>query len=148
MSQFVGRDRKWCTRTRYVARRVVTRHELLSAFSKRLLQPVHVATRTRWRLALAEQHIVQPRVYYTIYAVLLVLTALTTGIAFVDLAFFSPVVALTIAVIKASIVVLFFMHLKYSTRLTWVVAGAGVFWLGILFALSLSDYLTRTWGRL
>ncbi len=94
------------------------------------------------------EHIVQPRVYYTIYAVLLVFTALTTGIAFVDLAFFSPVVALTIAVIKASIVVLFFMHLKYSTRLTWVVAGAGIFWLGILFALSLSDYLTRTWGRL
>ncbi|MGE5359030.1 MAG: cytochrome C oxidase subunit IV family protein [Bacteroidales bacterium] len=94
------------------------------------------------------EHIVQPRVYYTVYAVLLVFTALTTGVAFVDLGFFSPVVALTIAVVKASVVVLFFMHLKYSTRLTWVVAGAGIFWLGILFALSLSDYLTRTWGRL
>ncbi len=94
------------------------------------------------------EHIVQPRIYYTIYALLLVFTGLTTGIAFVDLGFFSPVVALTIAIIKASIVVLFFMHLKYSTRLTWVVGGAGLFWLGILFALSLSDYLTRTWGRL
>ncbi len=92
--------------------------------------------------------IVQPRVYYTVFAVLMILTFLTTGIAFIDLGFFSPVVALTIAIAKASLVVLFFMHLRYSTRLTWVVGGAGLFWVGILFVLSLSDYLTRAWGRL
>jgi cytochrome c oxidase subunit 4 len=92
--------------------------------------------------------IVPTRVYYTVFVALLILTFLTTAIAFVDLGFFSPVVALTIAILKASLVVLFFMHLRYSTRLTWVVGGAGLFWLGILFALSLSDYLTRAWGRL
>ncbi len=92
--------------------------------------------------------IVPPRVYYGIYAVLLLLTGLTTFVAFFDLGLFSPIVALTIAVIKASVVALFFMHLRYSGRLTWVVGGAGLFWLGILLALSLSDYLTRAWGRL
>ena len=94
------------------------------------------------------EHIVQPRVYFTIFGVLLVLTAVTTAVAFINLGFFSPVVALTVAVVKAVVVVLFFMHLKYSTRLTWVVGGAALFWVGILFALTLSDYLTRTWGRL
>ncbi len=92
--------------------------------------------------------IVPVRVYFTVFLALLILTFLTTGVAFLDLGFFSPVVALTIAIVKASLVVLFFMHLRYSTRLTWVVGGAGLFWLGILFALSLSDYLTRVWGRL
>jgi cytochrome c oxidase subunit 4 len=88
------------------------------------------------------------RIYYTVFLVLLVLTGLTTGVAFFDLGLFSPIVALTIAVVKGSLVVLFFMHLRYSTRLTWVVGGAGIFWLGILLSLSLSDYLTRAWGRL
>lgn len=92
--------------------------------------------------------IVPTRVYYTVFAVLLLCTGLTTWVAFFDLGFFSPVVALTIAIFKASIVALFFMHLRYSTRLTWVVAGAGIFWLGILFVLSLSDYMTRSWGRI
>ncbi len=92
--------------------------------------------------------IVPPRIYYGIYAALLLLTGLTTFVAFFDLGLFSPIVALTIAVIKASIVALFFMHLRYSGRLTWVVGGAGLFWLGILLTLSLSDYLTRAWGRL
>ncbi len=92
--------------------------------------------------------IVPTRVYYTVFLALLILTILTTWVAFFDLGFFSPVVALTIAIIKASLVVLFFMHMRWSTRLTWVVGGAGLFWLGILFVLSLSDYLTRSWGRL
>ncbi len=92
--------------------------------------------------------IVPVRVYISIFVALMVLTLLTTGVAFLDLGFFSPVVALTIAILKASLVALFFMHLRYSDRVTWVVAGAGIFWLGILFVLSLSDYLTRGWGRI
>ncbi len=92
--------------------------------------------------------IVPTRVYVTVFLILMVCTGLTTWVAFFDLGFFSPVVALTIAIFKASIVALFFMHLRYSTRLTWVVAGAGIFWLGILFVLSLSDYMTRAWGRI
>jgi cytochrome c oxidase subunit IV len=92
--------------------------------------------------------VVPPRVYYRVFLTLMVLTGLTTGVAFIDLGLLSPILALTIAVVKASLVVLFFMHLRYSTRLTWVVGGAGIFWLGILLVLSLSDYLTRAWGRL
>ena len=92
--------------------------------------------------------IVPTRVYYTVFLTLLILTGLTTWVAFFDLGLMSPVVALTIAIVKASLVVLFFMHLRWSTRLTWVVGGAGLFWVGILFVLSLSDYLTRSWGRL
>jgi cytochrome c oxidase subunit 4 len=92
--------------------------------------------------------IVPPRVYYNVFAALLLLTGLTTWVATFDLGLFSPIVALTIAVVKASLVVLFFMHLRYSSRLTWVVGGAALFWVGILFTLSLSDYLTRAWGRL
>jgi cytochrome c oxidase subunit 4 len=65
--------------------------------------------------------------------------------AYIDLGRFNPFIALTIAIVKATFVVLYFMHLRYSTRLTWVVAASGVFWLGILFALTLSDYLTRGW---
>jgi cytochrome c oxidase subunit 4 len=57
----------------------------------------------------------------------------------------NTVAAMTIAVLKAVVVVLFFMHVKYSTRLTWVVVIGGVFWLGILLVLLFSDYLTRGW---
>ena len=92
--------------------------------------------------------IIPVRTYAVVYLVLLILTALTTAVSFVDLGLGSPVVALTIAVLKAAVVVLFFMHLRYSARLTWVVGGAAVFWLGILLVLTLSDYLTRSWGRL
>jgi cytochrome c oxidase subunit 4 len=69
-------------------------------------------------------------------------------VAFFDLGVVNAFAALTIAIIKASIVALFFMHLRYSGKLTWVVVGAAIFWLGILFTLSLSDYLTRMWGGL
>ncbi len=92
--------------------------------------------------------IVPTRVYYGVFLALMILTGLTTWVAFFDLGLLSPVVALTIAILKASLVVLFFMHLRWSSRLTWVVGGAGLFWVGILFVLSLSDYLTRSWGRL
>ena len=79
----------------------------------------------------------------------MICTVLTVTAAEVDLnAYFAGlniIVALTIAVFKASLVVLFFMHAKYSTRLTWIVALAGVFWLGILLALTMGDYVTRGW---
>jgi len=90
-------------------------------------------------------HVVPTRVYYLIFGILMFCTALTVGIAFVDLGPFNVVAALTIAVIKATLVVLFFMHVKYSTRLTWAVVAGSVFWLGILIALTMGDYLTRPW---
>lgn len=84
------------------------------------------------------------RGYFAVFTALLALTALTTGVAFIDLGGIGNVaVALTIAVIKAVLVALYFMHLRYSSRLTIIFAGAGIFWLGILVALTLSDYISR-----
>ena len=89
--------------------------------------------------------ILPKRVYYTIFAILLLCTYLTWQLAYFDLGPLNTVAALGIAVFKSGLVVLFFMHAKYSTRLTWVVGIAGVFWLGILLALTMGDYLTRGW---
>jgi cytochrome c oxidase subunit IV len=90
-------------------------------------------------------HIIPTRTYYTIYLILLVGTYLTWQVAFFDLGPLNTIVALVIALIKATLVVLCFMHVKYSSRLTWVVVMGSVFWLGILLALTFSDYLTRGW---
>ena len=90
-------------------------------------------------------HIVPTRVYYVVFAVLMVGTSLTVQAAYLDLGPFNTIVALGIAVIKATLVVLFFMHVKYSTWLTWAVVAGSLFWLGILFVLTFSDYLTRAW---
>ena len=92
------------------------------------------------------EHIVPKSTYYLIFAALMVGTAITVAVAFIDLGAMNTVVALGIACTKATLVVLFFMHVKYSTRLTWAVVVGSVFWLGILLALTLSDYLTRGWG--
>jgi len=91
------------------------------------------------------EHVVPTRVYYTIFAALMVGTYLTVQAAFIDLGAFNTVVALAIACTKAVLVVLYFMHVRYSTRLTWAVVVASVFWLGILLALTFGDYLTRPW---
>jgi cytochrome c oxidase subunit 4 len=92
------------------------------------------------------EHIVPKRVYYTIFVILMVCTLLTVWVAFLDLGVLNTVAALVIAVFKTTLVVLFFMHVKYSTRLTWAVVVGSVFWLGILLALTMGDYLTRGWG--
>lgn len=93
------------------------------------------------------EHVIVPKsTYYTIFAGLVALTGLTTLVAFFDLGLLNPVVALSIAVLKASLVVLFFMHMKYSSRLVWIIGGAALFWLGIMFVLTLSDYMTRGWA--
>jgi cytochrome c oxidase subunit IV len=90
-----------------------------------------------------EPHIVPKRTYYSIYVILLVCTYLTWQVAFFDLGVLNTVAAVTIAVFKAGLVVLFFMHVKDSTRLTWLVVIGSVFWLGILLTLTFGDYLTR-----
>jgi cytochrome c oxidase subunit 4 len=91
------------------------------------------------------EHIVPTRVYYTIFAILILCTLLTVLIAFADLGPFNIVAALTIAVFKAVLVILYFMHVRYGTRLTWAVVVGSVFWLGILLVLTMGDYLTRHW---
>ncbi len=83
--------------------------------------------------------------YYTVFGILVVLTLLTVGVSFLELGPWHTVAGLTIALAKAALVVLFFMHMLYSSRLTWLVLGASLFWLGILFVLTLSDYLSRGW---
>ncbi len=85
------------------------------------------------------------RTYLTIFACLLALTALTTGVAFIDLGPLNTVAALTIAVVKMLLVILFFMNLRHSPRFTKIAVAAGVFWLLLLIGLTLSDYLTRHW---
>jgi cytochrome c oxidase subunit 4 len=91
------------------------------------------------------EHIVPRRVYYLVFLVLMIGTAATVAVAYLDLGFLNVAVALGIAVTKATLVILYFMHVRYSTRLTWVVVASGFFWLGILVALGLSDYLSRGW---
>ena len=90
------------------------------------------------------QHIVSRALYYRIFAALLMLTLLTVGVAYLNLGALNTVIALTIATGKALLVVLFFMHVRYSSRLTWVVVSAGVFWLLLLLVFTLSDYVTRS----
>ena len=91
------------------------------------------------------EHIVPVKVYITIWAVLMVLTGVTILVAYYDLGRFNTIVALSIAVFKALLVILYFMHVKYSSRLTKVVIAAGVFWLIILIVFTFSDYWTRGW---
>jgi cytochrome c oxidase subunit 4 len=89
--------------------------------------------------------IVSRKVYFSVFVALLLLTLTTYGAAFIDLGPGNVAVALAIAIGKAALVALFFMHLRYSPTLTWVVTGGGLFWLGILLTLTLGDYLTRGW---
>lgn len=91
-------------------------------------------------------HVVPTTIYYAIFATLIVLTGVTVGVAYVDLGRWNTVAALVIACFKALIVVLYFMHVKYSTRLIKLTVIAGLYWVGIIFALTLGDYLTRAWG--
>lgn len=91
------------------------------------------------------KHIVSARTYLLVFASLLILTLTTTEVAEIDLGPFNVVVAITIAVIKASLVVLFFMHMIHTRHRTKVAAGAGLLWLAILISLTLSDVLTRGW---
>ena len=96
-------------------------------------------------MTMTTTHVVPPRIYLTVFLVLLLMTATTTAVSFVDLGPWSTVVALAIAFFKATLVVLFFMHVKYSPRLMQIVIGGGILWLGILLTLTLSDFLTRPW---
>ncbi|HWG20783.1 MAG TPA: cytochrome C oxidase subunit IV family protein [Terracidiphilus sp.] len=92
-------------------------------------------------------HIVSPRIYIIVGATLLVFTGLTVLASLFDLGEWNPVIALFIACVKATIVVLFFMHVKYSSRLTKLTVFSGLFLFAVLIALTLSDYTTRAWGR-
>jgi len=91
------------------------------------------------------QQIVPLKTYVFVFASLIGLTLLTTGVAFIDLGAFNTVVALVIAFCKMLLVILFFMHLRHSSGLTRIVLLAGFFWLALLVTLTMTDYRTRTW---
>ncbi len=93
----------------------------------------------------SHEHIDSAKTYAAVLLALLVLTVLTTLVAFVDLGNFSVVVALVIAVTKMLLVALFFMHVRYSTKLTRLVIVGGLLWLAILLLLTLTDFFTRGW---
>ncbi|MGE0814615.1 MAG: cytochrome C oxidase subunit IV family protein [Vicinamibacterales bacterium] len=90
-------------------------------------------------------HVSPLSTYLSIFAALMVLTALTVGVAFINLGSFNPVMALGIAVVKASLVILFFMHVKYSSRLTKLTVVLSLFFVAILIFETLMDYATRGW---
>lgn len=94
---------------------------------------------------MSEHHVVPTRIYLSVFTALMVFTAITVAVAFVDLGPLNNVVMLSIAVLKATLVVMFFMHVKYGTRLIPLVAAGGVFFLLILFGITMSDYMTRGW---
>ena len=84
------------------------------------------------------------KIYYLVFSALCIGTILTFVVAKIDLGVLNPVIALAIACTKATLVILFFMHVRYSNKLTIITVCAGFFWLMLLISLSLSDYLTRT----
>lgn len=91
------------------------------------------------------EHIVQRKLYFSVFIALMVGTALTVFAATINFGAMNDVIAMTIAVSKALLVLLFFMHVKYSSRLIWVVVASMFFWLAIMLALTLTDYSSRDW---
>ncbi len=85
------------------------------------------------------------RIYYQVFGALMLLLVLTVAVSFVNLGAFNELLALAIALVKAVLVILFFMHVRYSSRLTWLFAAAGFAWLLILVGWTFSDYLSRGW---
>ncbi|HVC19495.1 MAG TPA: cytochrome C oxidase subunit IV family protein [Vicinamibacterales bacterium] len=95
---------------------------------------------------MTSEHIVPKSTYYAIFIILLVMTYTTVQVAYFDLGPWNPVAALVIAFFKASLVVLFFMHGKYSSKLIKLVILGALFWLGIMLSFTMMDYLTRFMG--
>jgi len=90
-------------------------------------------------------HIVSPKIYVTIWLILLAFTGITVAAAYQNFGIFNPIIALTIACTKATLVILFFMHVKYSPKMIALVIGCGLFFLSILMVLTCTDYLSRAW---
>lgn len=90
--------------------------------------------------------VVPPRVYAGVFGILLCFTALTVFASYLELGVYNAVVALTIAVIKAVLVILFFMHIRYSSKLTMLTIAAGFLTLVVLLSMTMTDYISRSWG--
>ena len=94
----------------------------------------------------AEHHIVTPLQYAIVYGTLLVFTGITVGAAYIDLGPANPIIAVGIACFKAVIVILFFMHVLYQSRLVKMTVAAGFFTFLVLVTMTMSDYISRSWG--
>ena len=92
------------------------------------------------------EHIVSPKIYVAIFVALIIFTGATYGIALINLGPFNALVAIVIAMIKSMLVILFFMHVKYSPKMTKVTIISGFFFLIILLGLSMTDYISRPWA--
>ena len=90
-------------------------------------------------------HVAPKSLYFLIFGALMIGTALTVLVAKFDLGPLNNVVMLSVACAKALLVILYFMHVRWSSRLTWVVAGSGFVWLIIMFGLTMADYMSRGW---
>jgi cytochrome c oxidase subunit 4 len=90
-------------------------------------------------------HIVPLRIYFAIFAALMILTAVTVAVAYLDLGPLNTIVALSIAVTKATLVILYFMHVRYSPSLTKLVVASSFLWLFIMLSITMSDYVSRGW---
>ena len=90
-------------------------------------------------------HIVPQKTYFVIFFLLMILTAVTVWVATIELGRLNTIVALTIAFSKALLVILYFMHVRYSSNLIRVTAASGLLWLAIMMIIMLSDYQTRDW---
>ena len=90
-------------------------------------------------------HVAPKSLYYAVFAALIVGTLLTYAAARVDMGPLNNIVMLGIALAKALLVILFFMHVRWGTRLTWLVVASGFFWLLIMFSITMTDFLTRGW---
>jgi len=94
----------------------------------------------------ADHHIVTPLNYLMVFGILLVFTGVTVGAAYIDLGILNPVVALAIACFKAVVVILFFMHVKYQSKLVKLTVASGFFTFIVLITMTLTDYMSRAWG--
>ena len=90
------------------------------------------------------EHVISPGPYIAVFLALMVLTAITVWVAFIDLGTLNDIVAMAIAVTKACLVILYFMHVRYSSRMSRVTIAAGFVWLAIMIGITLTDYLSRS----
>ena len=88
-------------------------------------------------------HIMPVMTYLAVFAALLVLLAVTVWVSYLELGFFSKILAVTIAAIKALLIFTYFMHLRYSPKLVWVFAGIGFLWFILMFTITMGDYIAR-----
>ena len=89
--------------------------------------------------------VIPKKIYFSVWAALLVLLGITVGVSYIHLGWLNPVAAVAIAGVKAMIIIMYFMHVRYSKRMIWVFVAAGFLWLTIMFTLSFGDYFTRSY---